>query len=403
MKRVISMLMVFGFLISIGACGKDGNNPAAPPDPDGARTEAQAGDQALANGDFQDANTHYRNALAMDPANPQANVGVAVTEIYLLRSDPDVAGVIDNFGALAPPQPGLESERAARDRRLTVRLGAAAGRSYDPLSNGRMVGRILLEGVNDPPTLSRIQQIIKLKVMPKLTYAEQRLSVVETYPDFVYRIPPAVTGEPDTLEMDLGEIYALDAILNSVHGWLGVLVAYNFDTPYEGVKADSLLAPGTAFGTLHPDGAAQLSIARGRFLQSKLQLDAMIAFINTETDDQSDDVIPQSALTEPGFVEFLDGFNQAHASLTQSIDVEVQDHSGGPMTIHLLLKNFFTSPIEDWKTKLPEHTFDVNHEPVLAEPITFPDPTFNGIFPDMTNADWQQLIGPVSAGLLPAM
>jgi len=30
-----------------------------------------------------------------------------------------------------------------------------------------------------------------------------------------------------------------------------------------------------------------------------------------------------------------------------------------------------------------------------TDPVTFPDPKFNDVFPEMTNSAWQALIGPV--------
>lgn len=396
--RRYALLVVAAFaLFFTYGCGS-GKNPSAPIDPEGAATEAQAGDQALAGGDIAGANQHYRNALAKDPNNAQANIGAAVTELYMVQSDPQVDSLVRELGGPPPPTPlrgsSLESSRSAR---LLQRLGLSGNGAFDPIANGQLVGRAFLRGAEDPPMLSRVQQIIKIKVMPKIQYVEHRLNLVESHPEWRYFVPPAVSDAADTLELDLGEVYALDALVNSVQGWLGILVAYNFDVPapFDSVDAESLLTAGTDFGTLWLDGRAQLSAAHSNFMASKTRLDQAIAFINAETDDQADDVIPKAALQEPGFLSFKEDFDKVHTSLSTPVDVEVRNYQGQPMTIQILIGNFFTNPIQDWKTKLPDHTFS-NHEPVITDPITFPDPLFNGIYPGMTNETWRAIIGPVN-------
>src|SRR2546427_79526 len=95
---------------------------------------------------------------------------------------------------------------------------------------------------DDPPAISEVQYVVKTKVMPKLAYAEARLNKIEQQPGFVFKIAPDVTGEPDSIEVDLGDILILDSVINGVQGWLGLLVSYNFDVPsYEHVNAESLL------------------------------------------------------------------------------------------------------------------------------------------------------------------
>src|SRR5262249_27441620 len=193
--------------------------------------------------------------------------------------------------------------------------------------------RMLAFAADDPESLSEIQHLIKTRVMPRLAEAELRLAIVEQTSEFVMKFPPAVTGLPDTIEIDKGEVYLLDAVVNGVQGWLNIAVAYNFDvenSDYEHVNAESLLAAGTAFGTLHDDGSIQLNSARTNFMLVNTRLDQAAAFIAAETDDQSDDLVPQEWLNTPEYTDLADDVDQLYATLIAPVQVEATDANGQP-------------------------------------------------------------------------
>lgn len=395
MKRTLLIFLALAGTLALAGCSKD--DATAPVNPVAAEQEAAAGDAALGSGDYAAANEHYRTALTHDPTNPRANVGAAVTEVYLIQADPEVSDAVNTIGGLAPGFPlragGIE--RVAPRFGLVARLGMSGQANWDPITLGRGMSRLMLEAAQDPVMLSQIQSCIRRKVLPRLQYVEARLNRVEAHSNFVLLVPPSVTHEPDTIEVDLGEAYVLDAVVNNIQGVLGVLVAYNFDAPYETAPPESLLAPGTDFGTLWDDGAVQLANARLNLLEARGALEMAIAFISGETDDQSDDVIPKNVLESQDFDEFHHGFNQIYDALNAPVTIEVEDYQNNPVSVSIQLRNFFTTPIADWKTKLPAHTF-VGGEPVLNDPLDFPDPTFNGIFPEMTDETWRQLVGPLN-------
>ncbi len=387
-------LVALAAMTSLPGCGSDGDNPAAP-NPGGAVAEVAAGNQALAAGDYAAANAHYRAALALDPNNREANFGAAVTEVYVLQLDPEVAGIIDFVQGRAPRamRAPIATSAKPRDGRAVL-LAAMNGLRLDPEAGGRAVMGMFRMTAEDPILISDIQQAIKLKLMPRLLFAEARINQLEAFPDLNIVLTPAMTGEPDPIEIDHGDILMLDAALKGLQGWLGMVVAYDFDgAEAEPANAESLLTSGTDFGTLHTDGALQLASARSNLLLVNSRLDAAAASIAAETDDQADDAIPAEALNGPDFAETMQGVDDLTASLNGSISVPVTDYQGGDSQIDIDLSKFFTNVITDLKTKLPNHTF-VNGEPVVDDPITLPDPTMNLIFPNMTNTKWQQLLGP---------
>ena len=118
-------------------------------------------------------------------------------------------------------------------------------------------------------------------------------------------------------------------------------------------------------------------------------------------DDQSDDAIPIAALQTPEFASLADGFAQAEHALSNTVAVGVTDYLGNPASIDVNIAKFFDNPIADFKAEVPAYTFDVNGDVVITDPITFPDPTFSQIFPNMDNTAWRGLIGPVTGPARP--
>ena len=386
-------------LLLVAALAASGCSKKSATAPTGGGTtpqqEVDAGNSALANGDVAGANSHYKAALALSPTNSQANLGAGVTEIYLVQNDPDVIAILNALGNPSLPAPDLRSKRAS----FLARMGLSSRRRYDPVSNARMMFRAFLTLVHEPPLVSEVQTVLKSAVLPRLQYAEDRLNVIENNPNFVWVVPDSLTGFYGPVEVDLGDVRILDAVINNIQGTVGLLVAYDFDVPsYDHVRGDSLLASGTAFGQLHSDGATQLSAARTNLITATNEVDAAVTSILAETDDQSDDLIPIDALGTASDVSALRAqLDQIRSTLNGPTAFDFVNRLGSPDQVTAYVGRFFTNPLADIKNYLPAHDFDpTTHDPFLLDPITFPDPTFNGIFPGMTNARWQELIGPVA-------
>src|SRR5439155_12596441 len=113
MKRVLSLAAALTLLGLVFGCGSSSKN-TAPANPVAAQQEVDAGNAALAAGDYATANTHFKNAIAQNPGNSQAQFGAAVTEVYLLQSDPDVQAVGGQFNLLRAGGMSLGHTRTAR-------------------------------------------------------------------------------------------------------------------------------------------------------------------------------------------------------------------------------------------------------------------------------------------------
>lgn len=392
------LLLLLAATLALAALGCGSSNKSTAPDPTGAQQEVDAANAALASGDYTAAYNHFQAALAKDPTNTEARFGVALSGVYVVQNDPEIAQVIAYVESELPrnvaPAP---QDRSLSDplRRLGV-MGATPRHDFGPRSMGRAMIRVLGQAASDPVALSQVQYLIRTKVMPKLQLAEDHLNVIEAASEFVIQYPPAVTHQPDTIEIDKSDVLLLDAAVNGVQGWLGMLVAYNLDVPnndFENVNAESLLAEGTAWATLHSGGALQLAAARNDLLTFEIRLAQAAASLGAETDDQSDDVVSAAVLSDPEFQQLLQDAERMSASLQGPVQVEVEDADQQPFTMQLHIGRFFVPAIDDLKTVLPDHVFDSNGDPVLVTPLTFADPTIHGIFPDMTNPRWQQLTG----------
>ncbi len=299
--------------------------------------------------------------------------------------------LITLIGDLPLPAPAA---RAARSSRILSHIGIQPGFRFDPFSNGRALARLYMRGAANLNEFTWAQNVIKNTIMPELQYAEDRLTVVRQHPTWSYLIPTSVTGLSFPLEADLGEALALDAVVNSLQGVLGTLIAYDFDAAPDATDADLLAS--TTFGTLHTDGAAQLGAARANLLVASTRFAEMETSIRAEGDDQSDDVIPVEALDAPGAQDAAQAFADMAAALSGTVQTDVTTWDAQIVTVSVSAGTFFTSPITDLKTMLPTNTTDACNHVVVTSPVSFPYPTFNGVFPGMPNIVWQSIIGTVA-------
>ena len=393
MKRSLALALCIVAAAAVAGCGsKKSTNPILA-DTNGATVEVGLGNADLGAGNYAGANQHYHAALDKDPNNKQARLGVALTDLYLVQNDSEVQNIVSYFNSSPPPAPGKGAD--VMQRSIVAGLDPARV-SFMPLDEGQALVRMLALATTNPPAISEIQRVIATKVLPKLQSAENHLNVIEQSGDFVFKLPPSATGLADSLEIDNSDVLLLDSVVNGVEGWLGLIVAYNFDVEnndFQNVDAESLLAPGTAWATLHTGGALVLSDAKQNLLLVKTRLDQAAVSLAAETDDQTDDLISNLWLNTATFTTLHDQVAWATSTLEGSVTITVKDRAGQPFDMALYLGRFFVPAIEDLKTKAPDHTFDVNGDPQIVSPITFPDPTINGIFPDMTNDRWRALTG----------
>lgn len=240
---------------------------------------------------------------------------------------------------------------------------------------------------NDSPTGADVQEFWETVVTPELSAAltENLLMLDQT---FELTISSAeltaldITNE-DPVEIDFGEVKLLEAALRTLRAASLIGRAYEGNVDIDDINnsdevpnvQETILDPDPSVLTLKVDGAAKVMEAKGE-LNAGIQsyLDAS-TFIRNEVDDQNNDLImiaPEDLTREETLRTRL---TEAQASLNGQafIDEELVD-----------LSLFFNTPF-DLRGLLPMFGFDANRKPTnFIEAGTFPDPTFNGMLPNMT-------------------
>lgn len=392
-------------LALMAGCGKETPSDGDLYDPDRAEQLVAEANQAVEDGDWAKADSLYKEALKYDPDNTDANFGVGFCQIVLLRDDPDIEEIISLV------ESWLSGEKPVPPKAFDL-WGRRVGKgkfSYEipsAASFPKAIPSFMKFVIDTIPALSDIQQIIDDRIIPVINYVLGKFEFLEGYPDFYFYITPGMGEGVDTnividsIEIDVGDIYVADAGLRTIRGILRILTAYNFDVNYDSLLNEAtrptyvrtLIDGNNSFFTLKGDGATKMSDSRGDLLTAIEKVRSGVNSIQDETDPQDDDLIPKMSQDE--YEDFMLGLDTATAVLTVPYTVAVYDTAGIEMEIIIDAKKFFLNPIVDWKAKLPYHHWDWDEGGFVPDsPLTFPDPTFNGIFPDMTNPDWRRLIG----------
>ncbi len=343
----------------------------------------------------------FEDALDLDPENGDANVGLALTEIALMGTNAEILALIGEFGPLL----GLE---AASSPSLGKLVGGQAV-SADPVFSAEKTLDWFRHGfarpgqVTPPPDLGQIQDLAEAVVLPVMELVMDLLAVVEGLDEWHLTLTAAMTGmEEGALEIDQTDIYMVDAVVHAMAAEIYAMVAYDMDTPT--VMSDTLAVKAAfdqdtgTFMTLRTNGAANLGNSRTALLDGIARMNSFIAGLQTETDDQSDDMIKldptgNEGPTQEDLDEMLTGLAAVYAALTSPQTItEDFDDDGMDEDLQVDLSVLFTDPITDLKALLPPYTWDSTNEMYfwdgyLSEDFSafvFPDPDFNGVLPQFT-------------------
>ncbi|KPJ52921.1 hypothetical protein AMJ39_06530 [candidate division TA06 bacterium DG_24] len=334
--------------------------------------------------DYAGANALYKQAISLDPQNLDAQFGAGVTEALVMYEDPELAEAIQawieffEFEPVPPPSPGLLGDATLSPSTLVFFGG---------------VLRMTSGAIQQPPPMSEMQELLRDNVLPVFAYVMARFQVLEANPSFQFILTPGMTGEPENIEVDLGDIYLAHAGLEAARAAIYFLISYDFDVDdYENPSWETLLGTGSSFLTLYPEGWSYLTAARDDLLSAVVHAEDGLDAILAETDDQSDDLTTVSDPNDPNLELARELLDDLEATLNSPIDVEIPWEQPGEPTVSVYLGQLFLNPIQDWKEKLPDYHFEEGM-PILDEPITFSDPTFNGILPGMTNERLREIFG----------
>jgi len=388
-KRVPLVLFIGIFMFT--ACDEVGSDAVSPEDSTAAVAKTDSANTALEGImqsvfdaepdsvqemldllDFSEPYGLYMEAHELDPNNSDANFGLAFTGFLRLTQDQQLQDMLLRWEAyFKVNEPFLVEDysntlgRSGYGLPLSIEgLGVPLVPFMEmPLSLTKM-------SVDDVPQFSEFQDLVETLFLPLVEESIAALELVDDDEDFVFMVSPALQGESeaDPIELDLTEVYALEAGLYALKGVLKTVVAYNFDfVSFDSVGIVTELSQGSDFATLKSNGAADLALALSSVNTAFDKIFDALDFLEAETDDQSNDLMAFSDEDDP-------------AEIRADI-AEVQSALQGPTLIHygywedeyddngywvgdeyyedsirVDIAQFFNNPITDFKAMLPPYT-----------------------------------------------
>ena len=314
---------------------------------------------ALKAGNVREANNAFRRATIDNPADTTASLYHAVTRI--------AAKVIDS------------SQLRELGRRSNIYLSgdASAVCSLD-LSLPR-------DFPSDAPRTEEILDALRDVLIPEIDAALTILNRLPTsmhvVPFVLGDLPPCLSRIADdfVIEIDRSDVQTLTAILQAIQGASAVLAAYDVDVGLQMLTTSTLQEILAAEPTiLFLVSRARLSSARTFFDQALTQASQAIQSVLSETDSQADDLL----VITPGDISDAERLKRTLDLVRQSLygtvvlptDIGLND----PERLNLNL--FFSGRLGALRSLVPD-----------PDGI-FPDPTFGGISPDLTQQDIEAYI-----------
>lgn len=408
-RRVINfstmILIMGGFFLS--SCDKsptasDSEKATAKNEEAYAELENQLSSSgSLDNKDFTKTEQLYAEAVTADPTNPTANFGAAFAKVLNINGDAQVKDMIKRWENW---EPGSQSS--------ILNFGIPKGTSSMQLpiaTLGKNLVKIFKVATTDPPTITEMQNLIRDRILPRIDYAIARLAIVEQHPEFELKITGKMQGSPGQkdLFLDLTEVYIMDAALQGIKASIEQFLVFKFTLTAYTTKAvvTAIKQDNTDFFVLATDGAAHAQSVKSSMIAAVGKIRSGVNFLKAETDNQDDDIIKRgsSGVAVKDLDTVLTYLTKVESALngTYSFDLKDADSDNNDYTIQVNLSSFFGNlppyPKQAW---FPKYTVDTTSGGDILwhwtegdyASFTFPDPTFSGLFPGMSNETLKRLL-----------
>ncbi|KAF0132873.1 MAG: hypothetical protein FD145_1530 [Candidatus Saganbacteria bacterium] len=319
-------------------------------------TELNEAKSDIENGDIDGAYDNYNKALSKDPTNTEANFGAAMLDVLQVAIDSNTRNIAaSKFNVTLPTNFNTLFKHTATTKTASI-LSLSS----------------FAQATTTPAIMpSEVQEYIKKTLLPALDKALNRLAIVEANPDFKFVVTRKMSKREKDYEVDLGEVYSLDATVCLIKAMLCHVSAYNWDY----FTDHPLNEPN--FATLKSDGSANMEAARQAYDRMTIKWIAGINYIDAETDDQSDDIIPK--FNDPALknncLKYLGLVKNSLENGATNIEIK----PGANAIVDL--KTFFSSPISDLKKFITANGIYSNNFPPDY------DFTLNGLFPGFKTYD----------------
>ena len=358
--------------------------------------------------DLDDAKAGFQAVLDDYPNHPLGNLGMAAVLTVEVGADDTIWTAIDDLN---------DEMNTGRSASTLEMIGNPLDQTLRLITEAPVLMADMSREFPTALTAPMLQRYIHDSVIPVVDDIIEHIQNVENNADFNLEFEI----DEQTFEIDLGEIYVLDALVQGFRAGLRMTLPYDLDIAHPtlgydwllqldddeefianvvpgGVEGDSLfvehydransqvllfemlehqLAPGSDFLTLRTspyNGANQLDMAHEGLLDMLVTLETAIAFILNEQDSQEDDIIQIKflELLNAGIAECSDGgdcpeewqeigdvIDWIEVLLTEPVEIPL-DFGGdraAPPSITIDIAAFFEGGVPDWKALLPYHAW----------------------------------------------
>lgn len=290
---------------------------------------------------MQQVNDLYNQALEKDANHTGANFGAGLTVLLLLVEDGSTfmeeierwEAFMDTttfFGDSINQESGTGKVLAKQSNLITTNPFSVESVPKISATSYLKAMTSLPKYAQEDPKFSDWQDLIESTILERVNNAIANLAVVEEEETFQFVVTPEMQGDPEapTREIDLTEVYMFDAVLHGIQAVCNMVIAYDVNlSPYDSNAFDRL-EPGGTFMELRKDGAMTAALDAIHGLLDKA--DAGLVFLESEDDDQSDDIIIIGEGNED-----QPGIPQDTLLIAQSIIDSVRTVFSGPVEIDL--------------------------------------------------------------------
>jgi|GEM_PF-4756816 hypothetical protein len=448
MRRIFGSLIVLIFLLQFTGCLDSSTEPDPVDDPeDNSKQESElltaSADSALIAmvnagnvGEFdspddmlpyaQDIAMLYKDAAAKDPSNSRANFGAAIFGFQSILDDPAMVELQDLITSMEEEFPDGSAPKYVN----SYFLGGLSKKAPDdpdmgdPLEGINTLMLFIQNSLSTNDILEFIQDLIDSALIGQLNESISYMNKVHADNDFVFLITPEMTGEIETYEIDLGEVYMFSAMMRAMRANLKIMNAYQLSYgSIEDFDSEALIemiadqdTNNGSFLTLRDN--TTLPSAEQDLIDALTMIENAVDYIKTETDNQDNDLIKQGDLMEADSEISIDmgqdednpiplmrnatGITDLSSKIKTLLSGPFDVEFPGAITVSFDISALLDNGITDIKSLLPLHEWNLDD---MDDPIylvdsqgnrtqmpTFPDPTFGGLLPGMTQQGIEDLM-----------
>lgn len=324
----------------------------------------------------------YRQALAQDPGNAQANFGVAILGLLSLSYDPEVNAAFDEWSTYLQSHVPFQTGNAP-GQPLGVPAGLTGGLRglrlpyhVVPLS---LVANMRASQTAADPQISRVQAILSERAVPKLADAINHLTTAASHSDFLFTITPMMQGNASAppILVHQNDLIVLRAGSELLLAACDVATAYQLGfASYDSVGLVSAFRPGSGWLTLAGSGGnngrARMADARLKMLASITDSRAAINVLLTQTGDHDNDLIkiPPGSRGRAEAESLNVNLATAASALTSGYTWRGNwdgDQATPDVALTVRVDQMFLNPVSDWKALLPTYTASAIRRPLQMQ------------------------------------